>query len=81
MAKTPVVPVSFEKALGELEAIVQGMESGKYTLEEALLTYQRGVELLKHCQGILSAAEQQVEFLEAQLQKKPEAGAGDVTPS
>lgn len=58
-------PLSFEAALAELESIVQGMESGKLSLEESLAAYQRGAALLKHCQGALAAAERKIQVLEA----------------
>ena len=65
-------PPSFEAALAELESIVQGMETGKLSLEESLAAYQRGAALLKHCQGALTAAEQKIQVLEAgQLQNLP----------
>lgn len=65
-------PVSFEAALAELESIVQGMESGKLSLEDSLAAYQRGAALLKHCQGALTAAEQKIQVLEAgQLKDLP----------
>lgn len=65
-------PESFEAALAELESIVQGMETGKLSLEESLAAYQRGAALLKHCQGALSAAEQKIQVLEAgQLKDLP----------
>jgi exodeoxyribonuclease VII small subunit len=64
MAKTPGAPKSFESALTELEAIVQEMESGTISLEQALDRYQRGMSLLKHCQDTLKAAEQRVLQLE-----------------
>lgn len=69
------LPQSFEAALAELESIVQGMETGKLSLEESLAAYQRGTALLKHCQGALAAAEQKVQVLEAgQLQDLPRSG-------
>ena len=69
------LPESFEAALAELESIVQGMETGKLSLEESLAAYQRGAILLKHCQGALAAAEQKIQVLEAgQLQDLPRAG-------
>lgn len=55
---------SFEAALAELESIVQGMESGKLSLEESLDAYQRGAALLRHCQAALTAAEQKIQVLE-----------------
>lgn len=58
-------PKSFEAALAELEAIVQGMEAGKLSLEESLAAYQRGAVLLKFCQNALAVAEQKIQVLEA----------------
>lgn len=58
-------PKSFEAALAELEAIVQGMEAGKLSLEESLAAYQRGATLLKFCQNALTVAEQRIQVLEA----------------
>jgi exodeoxyribonuclease VII small subunit len=59
------MPASFEAALAELEAIVQGMEAGKLSLEESLAAYQRGAVLLKYCQNALAVAEQKIRVLEA----------------
>lgn len=73
-ASNDKLPPSFEAALAELESIVQGMETGKLSLEESLAAYQRGTALLKHCQGALAAAEQKIQVLEAgQLQDLPRA--------
>ena len=58
-------PPSFEAALAELESIVQGMETGKLSLEESLAAYQRGATLLKYCQNTLAAAERRIQVLEA----------------
>ena len=58
-------PKSFEAALAELEAIVQGMEAGKLSLEDSLAAYQRGAVLLKFCQNALAVAEQKIQVLEA----------------
>lgn len=64
MAKTAISPKSFESAIAELESIVQEMETGNITLEQALEHYQRGAGLLKYCQETLQAAEQRVLQLE-----------------
>ena len=53
----------FEQALAELEALVARLERGDLPLEEALKTFERGVELTRHCQGSLKAAQQRVEIL------------------
>jgi exodeoxyribonuclease VII small subunit len=63
-AASPARPASFEAALGELEGIVQSMESSPLTLEASLAAYQRGIELLKHCQEALSDAERKIQILE-----------------
>lgn len=60
----PSAPPSFEASLAELESIVQNMEEGQLSLEQSLAAYQRGVELLKSCQGTLGAAEQRIAVLE-----------------
>lgn len=64
MAKTPAPPKSFESAIAELEAIVQELESGTISLEQALERYQRGASLVRHCQETLQSAEQRVRQLE-----------------
>ena len=56
--------LSFENALGELEAIVAAMEAGQMPLQEALDAYQRGSALLRQCQATLNAAEQQIRILD-----------------
>lgn len=53
----------FEAALAELEKIVEKMESGEQPLEEALQSFQRGIELTRACQKGLKEAEQRVEKL------------------
>jgi exodeoxyribonuclease VII small subunit len=70
---------SFEAAVAELEAIVQEMESGKLPLEESLMRYQRGVELLRHCQATLGNAEQRVRLLEGDrlVDLAPDAARSD----
>ena len=55
----------YEQAVKELEKLISDMESGKFSLEESLLAYQRGAALLKHCQGVLAQVEQQVRVFEA----------------
>jgi exodeoxyribonuclease VII small subunit len=53
----------FEAALTELERLVEKMESGEQSLEEALKSFQRGIELTRACQQALKQAEQRVEKL------------------
>jgi exodeoxyribonuclease VII small subunit len=53
----------FEKALGELEALVEKMEQGELSLEESLRQFERGIVLTRACQKALSEAEQKVQIL------------------
>jgi len=59
----------FEQALAELEKIVARMESGELSLEDALATHKRGLELARYCQKQLEAAQQQVKVLEGEILK------------
>ena len=60
---------TFEKALAELEKIVARMESGELSLEQALSTHKRGLELARYCQQKLEVAQQQVKVLEGEVLK------------
>ncbi|MCG7656116.1 exodeoxyribonuclease VII small subunit [Wielerella bovis] len=62
MARKP--PKNFEDALSRLEAITQTMQTSVLPLEEALATYQEGVELVRFCQQRLSAVEQAIQVLD-----------------
>ena len=53
----------FEAALAELESLVERLERGDLPLDEALKTFERGVELTRHCQSSLKSAQQKVEIL------------------
>ena len=54
---------SFEQALIDLETLVEQLESGELSLDQSLKQFKRGVELTRHCQGILEQAQQVVEQL------------------
>ena len=53
----------FEKSVEELELLVEQLESGDLSLDESLKQFKRGVELTRHCQGVLEQAQQTVEKL------------------
>mgnify|MGYP001033137976 CR=1 FL=1 len=54
--KTP----NFEKALTDLEALVEEMEQGKLSLEESLKRFEKGIALSSECQQALQSAELKV---------------------
>jgi exodeoxyribonuclease VII small subunit len=62
----PTVPadLKFETALAEIERIVQDMENGNLPLEESIVAYRRGSELLRHCQRQLGEAERRIRLFE-----------------
>lgn len=53
--------LSFEKALQELEAIVQKLESGGVELEQSIELYERGAALKAHCEAKLKSAQEKIE--------------------
>ncbi|MBS4209646.1 exodeoxyribonuclease VII small subunit [Bacillus sp. FJAT-50079] len=52
--------LTFEEAMDQLDTIVQKLEEGDIPLEEALVIYQKGVELSKLCHDKLKNAEAQL---------------------
>ena len=55
--------IKFEKAMEKLEEIVEALEAGDLSLEDALKRYEEGVKLSVICQKRLSQAEKKVEML------------------
>jgi exodeoxyribonuclease VII small subunit len=55
--------MSFERALKELESIVERLEKGAVELEESIAIYERGEALREHCDRLLRQAEAKVEKL------------------
>lgn len=53
--------LSFEDALRELERIVEGLERGQGSLDDAIAAYERGARLKKYCQAKLEEARLKVE--------------------
>ena len=55
--------IDLEKALAELEEIVEQLESGDLPLEKSLKQFERGVRLSRESQSALKDAEQRVQIL------------------
>jgi len=55
--------VNLEKALTDLEEIVEELESGDLPLEKAMKKFEEGIKLTRSCQTALKDAEQKVEIL------------------
>jgi exodeoxyribonuclease VII small subunit len=55
--------MSFEKALAELEAVVDKLEAGDTTLDQSLSLFEKGVQLAKYLRRELEKAEKKIEIL------------------
>lgn len=53
----------FEKSLAALEELVERMEGGEQSLEDALKDFEKGIELTRQCQESLQNAELKVRQL------------------
>ena len=56
-------PLNLEKALADLESLVDELESGDLPLEKAMKKFEEGIKLTRSCQATLKEAEQKVEIL------------------
>ena len=63
---------SFEKAVAELESIVARLERGDVALDESIAIYERGEALKKHCEKLLTAAENRIEKIRLDRGSKPQ---------
>lgn len=55
--------IDLEKSLGQLEALVEELESGDLPLDKAMQKFEQGIKLTRNCQAALKDAEQRVEIL------------------
>ncbi|WP_370980717.1 exodeoxyribonuclease VII small subunit [Agaribacterium sp. ZY112] len=54
---------NFEQNLSELEALIDSLESGELSLEQALSQFEKGIKMSRDCQQALTDAEQKVQVL------------------
>jgi exodeoxyribonuclease VII small subunit len=55
--------IKFEESLKKLEKIVEDLEKGDLSLDEALKKYQEGIELARVCAQRLDSAKKKVDVL------------------
>jgi exodeoxyribonuclease VII small subunit len=76
MPKSKTENLSFEESFQRLETIVQNLESGESTLEEAMKDFEEGMRLVKHCSKKLNEAETRLQRLvkgeDGEFQLQPE---------
>ncbi len=63
MAEAGKKKLDLEKAMGELENVVEQLETGELTLDKSLKQFEKGVRLSRECQTALAEAEQKVQIL------------------
>ncbi|MFM9413796.1 exodeoxyribonuclease VII small subunit [Peptococcus simiae] len=64
MNKSIPEDMTFEAALGELDAVLNALEKGDIPLEDALAHYQWGMDLAMLCQKKLDAVEEKIKVLQ-----------------
>lgn len=78
--KTAPKLADFEKSLNELESLVEKMEGGETSLEDAMKDFERGIELTRQCQNLLKNAELKVQKLIADT-RNTDADLADFEPA
>ena len=71
MDETPIVTMSFEAALAELETIVRKLETGSEALDQSIELYQRGDRLKRHCEDRLKAAQARIDKISLDAAGQP----------
>ena len=66
--------LSFEEAMGRLEAIVEQLERGECGLDLSLKLFEEGAKLAGQCEELLNKAEQRVTMLLADDREAPFEG-------
>lgn len=58
--------IDFEKSLAKLEQVVEKLETGDQSLEDALKLFEEGITLTRGCQQALKQAEERITILSQQ---------------
>ena len=65
MVNDPLEKMNFEDAMKELENLVDALDKGDVSLDEAIAAYDRGSQLKDHCQKKLNEAKMKVETIQS----------------
>ena len=65
MVNDSLEKMSFEEAMKELEKLVDALDKGDVSLDEAIASYDRGSQLKDHCQKKLNEAKMKVETIQS----------------
>ena len=65
MSNTELEKLTFEEAMQELEKLVDSLDKGDASLDEAIAAYDRGSQLKDYCQKKLHDAKMKVETIQS----------------
>ena len=65
MSNTELDKLTFEEAMKELEKLVDSLDKGDVSLDEAIVAYDRGSQLKDYCQKKLHEAKMKVDTIQA----------------
>ena len=65
MVNDSLEKMTFEEAMKELENLVDSLDKGDVSLDEAIAAYDRGSQLKDHCQKKLNEAKMKVETIQS----------------
>ena len=57
--------LTFEEAMRELEKLVDSLDKGEVSLDEAIVAYDRGSQLKDYCQKKLQEAKMKIETIQS----------------
>ena len=65
MSNNDLEKLTFEKAMKELEELVDSLDKGDLSLDESIAAYDRGSQLKDYCQKKLNEAKMKVETIQS----------------
>ena len=65
MSNNDLEKMTFEEAIKELERLVDNLDKGDVSLDEAIAAYDRGSQLKDYCQNKLHEAKMKVETIQS----------------
>ena len=65
MSNTELEKLTFEEAMQELEKLVDSLDKGDVSLDEAIAAYDRGSQLKDYCQKKLHEAKMKVDTIQS----------------
>ena len=65
MSNNDLEKLTFEKAMKELEELVDSLDKGDVSLDEAIAAYDRGTQLKDYCEKKLQEAKMKVDTIQA----------------